>query len=269
MPTERTRPWALGVCARKSSHRSAAHLLGPRFRARDSRGTTCAVYVAAHELGQVDARVVTTSCARSRLTSAPAQGFTEAGSAYHLAAVVHMRDAGKGHAARHIRDSLLPAVRKALKQRVPRSASAPSGLGMPPTWHSPLQVAFSTVNTGFAKLNGSLDDSIYPHTVVSACLICAKSQVAYSLWYGAGARAPWLSAAGESTKVPVSDKRSSYRVHTSIHEERTVDMAGSHTLVLGSPGLWCAPPTSSWRCVLPWYDGRISAVEGLIRACSL
>jgi hypothetical protein len=176
------------------------------------------------------------------------QVFSEGLSTFCLLAVI--RQNRNAQASQHLHGSLVSAVRKALRQRVQRSASAPTGL--PTGGRSPLLSAFHAVNDAFSKLHGSLDDSIYPQTSVSACLLNTSSQAAYSLWYGEGSQPSWFTCADGSV-VPPSTSRTSYSSQTNIREEFRGNLDSECCLMLGSPGLWCAPAACTPSCGA-WLD---------------
>jgi hypothetical protein len=173
----------------------------------------------------------------------------EAGSQFCVLAVI--KQGRCAHASKHIIDNLRPALKKALKQHKPQSGSSdsPSWQGSPTnsSWWSPLQAAFNAIDLSFAKLHGNHDESIYPQAGVSACLLDATARTACSLSFGKGTQ-PCLLTDSSGKAVSSDRSRTSFTRHTILQEALYSEVLGPHSLIIGSPGLWCATFLPSVLC---------------------
>ena len=159
------------------------------------------------------------------------QVFTEGRETYALVAVV--RANRMAQPAEHIVANMVPAVRRAIKQRKPERFNSPR------KQHSELRTALASLSASFSKASLS-PETLLPQTSMAVALLRPAAHTVYTLHYGAGACAPLVTGRDGAVTKP-SSRAAHFESNTGVHEATYSDL-GDAMLVLGSAGLWCALP---------------------------
>lgn len=103
---------------------------------------------------------------------------------------------------------------------------------------SPLYSALQKICTNYKAIS-AYSESIFSYTATTAVLLDVKAGQLWRVHFGQQAVAALvLDSDGQPCQPTTSQKH--YMDNTFIHEESFSGGAGQHSVVLGSPGLWCA-----------------------------
>lgn len=117
---------------------------------------------------------------------------------------------------------------------------------------SPIYNILLKLNSNF-KDTSPYGDSLFPHTVLSACLLDIRTGLLHTISYGAGSQPPHVASLDRIMLQPAMVRNhftDGVQVQTGTYE---LDLA-QHLVTLGSPGLWCASSNVPFRLLPVWLN---------------
>lgn len=133
--------------------------------------------------------------------------------------------------AEYLREKLPLELSKTFKHKPTRLTTSAQA-------HSPLYNTLLKICSGYKAIS-AYSESIFAYTETTAVLLDVKAQSLTRVHFGKQAVAALVLDSQGQPCQPTSSQQH-YMDNTFVHEETFSSVAGRHSVVLGSPGLWYA-----------------------------